>query len=104
MNKKFWLWLLFILFVYLQYRLWFAQHGLVYFDELKKSVKLQKETNTKVKNCNQKLAEEILYYQSNRDALEEKARFELDMIKAGETFISINDGDEKIEVNECDAL
>ena len=105
MKRRFWIWLLFLIFVYLQYRLWFSQHGLLYMWKLENSITQQEASNHQAKRCNQKLAEEIIYFRNSKDALEERARYELDMIKSDEVYVSIDDTQTKEEaIAECESL
>jgi len=79
------------IFLYLQYLLWFSPRGLFSVWRLEEDIARQAEINSKLKECNHLLKEEILYLRKSKDALEERARFELDMIKPGEIYIQIED-------------
>ena len=73
----------------LQYRLWFSHDGLPSVMHLYRSVVLQEQRNFILEERNQVLAAEVQDLKSGLDAIEERARSELGMIKQGETFIQI---------------
>lgn len=81
-----WKFISLVIFIWLQYQLWFDDTGL--FSNIKMSEKItsQQEVNTAFDARNQVLAEEIWALKSGMDSLEAKARKELGMIKKGETF------------------
>jgi cell division protein FtsB len=75
----------------LQYRLWFSHDGLPSVMHLYRSVVLQEQRNLILEERNQVLAAEVQDLKSGLDAIEERARSELGMIKQDETFIQIID-------------
>ena len=81
--------LLTVLLLMLQYRLWFSHDGLPSVLHLNRSVEIQRQDNAVLQERNQVLAAEVQDLKSGLDALEERARSELGMIKPGETFIQI---------------
>jgi len=81
--------LLTVLLILLQYRLWFSHDGLPSVLHLHRSVEIQKYDNTVLQERNQVLAAEVQDLKSGLDAMEERARSELGMIKPGETFFQI---------------
>ena len=81
--------LLTVLLVLLQYRLWFSHDGLPAVLHLKRDVELQRQDNETLKERNQVLTAEVKDLKSGLDAVEERARSELGMIKEGETFFQI---------------
>lgn len=83
--------LLTVILLLLQYRLWFSHDGLPSVLHLKRSVEIQKQDNAVLEERNQVLAAEVQDLKSGLDALEERARSELGMIKPGETFFQIID-------------
>jgi len=83
--------LLIVLLLLLQYRLWFSHDGLPSVLHLHRSVEVQKQGNAVLEERNQVLAAEVQDLKSGLDALEERARSELGMIKSGETFFQIID-------------
>lgn len=85
-----------ILMVLLQYRLWLSHDGLPPLLRLHHQVEKQKLDNEKLIERNQVLAAEVQDLKSGLDALEERARSELGMVKPGETFFHvIEDTDEQ---------
>ena len=80
---------LFICFVLLQYRLWFGKHSVPDYLALKDDVKRQVENNEQLKQRNKLLYADTDDLKSGVEAIEERARNELGMIKEGETFFRI---------------
>ncbi|HIF55031.1 MAG: septum formation initiator family protein [Methylococcales bacterium] len=81
--------ILFLLIIQLQYRLWFGdgnvQQVKVYqqrLDTLKIEVRLKQERN-------EKLYAEVLDLRKGEAAIEERARYELGMIKHNETYFQV---------------
>ena len=56
---------------------------------LKRSVEAQEEDNKHLRERNQALAAEVLDLKQGQEAIEERARSELGMIKQGEKFYQI---------------
>ena len=83
--------LLTVVLLLLQYRLWFSHDGLPSVMHLYRSVVLQEQRNLILEERNQVLAAEVQDLKSGLDAIEERARSELRMIKQDETFIQIID-------------
>ncbi len=81
--------LLTVVLLLLQYRLWFSHDGLPSVMHLYRSVVLQEQRNLILEERNQVLAAEVQDLKSGLDAIEERARSELGMIKQDETFIQI---------------
>jgi len=81
--------LLTVLLLLLQYRLWFSHDGLPSVLHLYRSVEIQRQDNAILEERNQVLTAEVHDLKSGLDALEERARSELGMIKSGETFFQI---------------
>ena len=81
--------LLVVLLLLLQYRLWFSHDGLPAVLHLNRSIEVQRAENKVLKVRNQELAAEVQDLKNGSEALEERARSELGMIKQGETFIQI---------------
>lgn len=88
--------LLLVVLLLLQYRLWFSHDGLPSLLRLHHSVEKQREDNAALRERNQVLSAEVQDLKSGLDALEERARSELGMIRPGETFFHIiEDEDEQ---------
>jgi cell division protein FtsB len=80
-----------ILLVLLQYRLWFADTGVPRLWEMEHAIVQQIELNQQLDACNRALRAEVIDLKSGREALEERARSDLGMIKPGELFVSLVD-------------
>lgn len=78
-----------VLLLLLQYKLWFGEGGLFKVRELTRAVETQKGENAVLRERNQALAAEVRDLKKGRDAIEERARTELGMIKEGETFFQV---------------
>ena len=80
---------LIIVFIGLQYRLWFGDGSLSEVVQLSKELERQKQKLRELEERNRKLEAQVLDLQNGLDAYEEKARSDLGMIKKGETFFQI---------------
>ncbi|MCX4189140.1 cell division protein FtsB [Methylophaga sp. OBS3] len=81
--------LLIAIMVVLQYRLWLSHDGLPSLLRLHYAVEKQRQDNEKLEERNAVLAAEVADLKSGLDALEERARSELGMIKPDETFFHV---------------
>lgn len=75
----------------LQYRLWEGDGGVREVQQLKSRLAEQHSQNEQLKLRNQGMYAEIKDLRSGYEAIEERARNELGMIKEGETFFRIVD-------------
>jgi len=80
---------LLLLLGYLQYRLWFGDGSLQEVWQLHREVEAQRDENLRLRERNDALDAEVLDLQQGLDAIEERAREDLGMIKEGETFYQI---------------
>ena len=76
-------------FILLQYQLWFVPGGIVSVWHLKKSVAQQQQKNQLLQTKNKVLAADIKDLKNGNQAIEEKARSELGMVKKGEVFYQV---------------
>lgn len=83
--KYTWIILIF-LFIFLQYKLWFAPGNAFDVLSFEQSVRGQEYENETRKLRNQQLEAEVDNLKTGTDAEEERARGELGMIKKGEVF------------------
>lgn len=83
--------LLFLLLL-LQGQLWFGQGSLPDLWRLKRAVEAQQDENRQLEERNAALAAEVADLKSGLEAIEERARSELGMIRDGETFYQVTDG------------
>ena len=84
--------LLIILF-YLQFNIWFGDNSYSKLSDLKKEIKGKEESIIEIKMKNLDLEEEKIKLTSGKNAIEGVARFELGLIKPGETFYNFNKDD-----------
>ena len=77
----------------LQYKLWVADGGLGDVWRIGREVEAQKLTNAQLRERNQALEGEVEDLKQGLEAIEERARSELGMIRNGETFYQIVDPD-----------
>lgn len=75
--------------ILIQYPLWFGKGGWLRIGALDRQVTAEKSKNDKLKARNDKLQSEIADLKRGTDALEERARYELGMVKKDETFVQI---------------
>jgi cell division protein FtsB len=78
----------------LQYRLWLSHDGLPSLLRLHYAVEKQHEDNQQLEERNEVLAAEVQDLKSGLDALEERARSELGMVKPDETFFQVIEDDD----------
>ena len=82
-------WLLVVLFVLLQYKVWVGDGSLAEVWDLYQQGELQKQENQRLHERNQALEAEVQDLKQGLDSIEERAREELGMIKDSETFYQI---------------
>jgi len=73
----------------LQYPLWLGKGGWMRVWDLDRQVSAQKEQNRRLEVRNATLDAEVRDLKQGTDAIEERARFELGMIKQDEVFFQI---------------
>jgi len=78
--------LLLVLLGWLQYSLWLGKNGIHDYTRVNDDVAVQQANNAKLKSRNDQLFAEIDDLNGGSEAIEERARNELGMIKPGETF------------------
>jgi len=81
--------LLALLLLALQYRLWVGPGGLPDVLRLRAAVERQAEENARLAARNAALAAEVADLKGGLEAVEERARSELGMIREGETFFQV---------------
>ena len=77
---------LIILLLGLQYRLWVGDGSLAEIWTMKSKIAEQEKKNDLLKQRNQLLKAEVVDLKRGLDAVEERARMDLGMVKKGETF------------------
>ena len=78
-----------ILLVYLQYRLWLGDGGLLDLWNVHQEVEAQRDENARLRERNEALDAQVLDLKQGLDAIEERAREDMGMVKQGETFYQI---------------
>jgi cell division protein FtsB len=84
---------LLVLLIALQVHLWAGQGGLRELWRLEQRVEGQKDTNAQLRKRNDKLSAEVEDLKHGNEAIEERARSELGLLKPGETFYRVVDPD-----------
>jgi cell division protein FtsB len=75
-----------VLLVALQWPLWFGKGGWLRVAELDRQLAAQRETNQRLEARNAVLAAEVRSLREGREAVEERARSQLNMVRPEETF------------------
>lgn len=78
-----------ILFLLLQYDLWFGEGSLGTAWQLQSSIGSQQAQNQRLQTRNQTLEAEVKDLKAGKEAIEERARSELGMVKENETFYQV---------------
>jgi cell division protein FtsB len=78
-----------LLVVALQYPLWFGKGGWLRVRELERNLAMQHEATAKLKARNDALDAEVRDLKEGNEAIEERARLQLGMIKRDETFYQV---------------
>ncbi len=81
--------MLLLLLAYLQFRLWFGDGSLPEVWQLHQEVEALRDENVRLRERNDALDAEVRDLQQGLDAIEERAREDLGMIKEGETFYQV---------------
>jgi len=81
--------ILLILLLVLQYDLWVGDGSLATVWHLQKEVDSQQLENTYLQERNETLAAEVKDLKTGLDAIEERSRNDLGMVKEGETYIQV---------------
>ncbi len=81
--------ILLVFLLLLQYRLWFGKNSVPDYLSLQEEVVRQQHDNNKLRQRNKLLYADTDDLKSGLEAIEERARKELGMIKEGETFYRI---------------
>ena len=77
------------LLVILHAQLWFGRGSLPNVARLSEQLKVQQQKNQQAQLTNKRLAAEVRDLKEGLDMVEEKARFELGMVKANEIYVQI---------------
>ncbi|MGL1956127.1 MAG: cell division protein FtsB [Colwellia sp.] len=90
---------LLILLSLLQYRLWFGKNSVPDYLALKEEVSRQQDVNENLKQRNKLLYADTDDLKLGVEAIEERARNELGMIKEGETFFRLIPNSKGLSIN-----
>lgn len=89
------IWAIFFLFLVLQYALWFSPGGIVSILHLRQQISAIKTENTELEARNALIAADVADLKQGKEAIEERARNDLGMIKNNETFYQTVDESKK---------
>ena len=78
-----------ILILLLQYPLWLGKGGWYRVWDMDRQVTAQRDVNQKLEQRNAALDAEVRDLKSGYDAIEERARYELGLVKDGEVFVQV---------------
>jgi len=84
-----------LLTAFIQYPLWLGKGGWMRVHELEQQIAAQNETNEALVARNNALAAEVQDLKSGTQAVEERARGEMGMVKEGEVFVQLLAPNEK---------
>jgi cell division protein FtsB len=82
-------WVLVALIVLLQYPLWLGKGGWLRVWDIDRQVAAQRDVNQKLETRNAGLDAEVRDLKTGFDAIEERARYELGLVKQGEVFVQV---------------
>lgn len=80
---------LLLMFAYLQYRLWFGEGSAANLHRLQQEIHQQTQDNAQLRDSNALLSAQVGALREGGEAIEERARADLGMIKKGETFFMV---------------
>lgn len=81
--------LLFLLVIGLQYPLWLGQGGWLRVWEVDERLRVQRQINAQHELRNAALDAEVRDLKAGNEALEERARYDLGLIRPGEIFVQV---------------
>ena len=81
-----------VLLLLLQYPLWLGKGGWLKVHDLNRQVEMQQQVNQKIQTRNSSLDAEVRDLKQGTEAVEERARSELGMVKQGEIFFQLIGG------------
>ncbi|MDP2171909.1 MAG: cell division protein FtsB [Rhodocyclaceae bacterium] len=80
-------WVLVVLLAALQYPLWFGKGGWFRVQEMERQLAAQREVNQTLEARNASHEAEVRDLKTGYEAIEERARYELGLVKEGEIFV-----------------
>lgn len=78
-----------VLILLLQYPLWFGKGGWYRVWDMDRQVAAQREVNQKLEQRNAALDADVRDLKSGYDAIEERARYQIGLVKEGEVFVQV---------------
>ena len=90
---KFLMGALLLLLLLLQVRLWSGSGSLQEIKRLEAEIRAQEQENAELEQRNDALRREVTDLKTGQDAIEERARSDLGLVRRGETFYLINETD-----------
>ena len=78
-----------LLFAAVQYPLWMGKGSWIKVWELEQQLTALKQSNVKLKQRNAGLAAEVTDLRNGYEAIEERARYELGMLKSDEVYVQV---------------
>ncbi|MBW2939504.1 septum formation initiator family protein [Zhongshania aquimaris] len=91
MTRRRLFYLLLVILVMLQVRLWTGTGSWEQIASLRRDIAVQKNTNSELELRNERLHGEVRSLKHDLDSIEERARNDMGLIKSGETFYLIVD-------------
>ena len=82
---------LLLLIAALQYRLWLGDGGILEYRETSQRIEEMKQEGEKRRLRNEAIAADVKDLKTGSEAIEQRARHDMGMVKAGETFIQVYD-------------
>jgi cell division protein FtsB len=79
------------LLILVQYPLWIGKGGWIKVAELEQHLEVQRDTNAKLRARNDAMDADVKDLKSGTEAIEERARSELGMVKSDEIFVQVLD-------------
>lgn len=89
---RFWIGLLTALLIVIQWPLWFGKGSWLRVHDLRTQLDKQRQANEVLSDRNEVLAAELRSLRDGREAVQERARLELNMIRSDEVFFQLVPG------------
>ncbi len=86
---RFWVILIAALLIAIQWPLWFGKGGWLRVHDLRTQLERQRQANEALTARNETLAAELRSLREGREAVQERARLELNMIRSDEVFFQV---------------
>lgn len=96
--------ILLALVILIQFPLWLGKGGWLRVSELDKQVAVAHSKNEELKQRNAKLESEVEDLKNGTEAVEERARFELGMVKKDEIFVQILEPGSKVDAKPASSV